>query len=175
VHAISPKGDEKPNWPFRASDSDGTAYAATTSPAIAADATVYIGTTKGVVHAISPDGAEKPKWPFQTGDAIFSSPAIGMDGTNFVGSNDSYIYVINADATLRCKLQTDLEEVESSAAIGPNGMVYIGGVDGRFYTITIEEIGMVQHRQKDFLKLNILFCSSGSWKKWIIRQDHANV
>ena len=33
----------------------------------------------------------------------------------------------------------------------------------------------VQHRQKDFLKLNILICSNGSWKKWIIRQDHGNV
>lgn len=264
VHAISPSGDEKPNWPFRASGSDGTAYAATTSPAIAADGTIYIGTTNGDVHAINPDGDEKLNWPFQTGDAIKSSPAIardgtiyigsydgkvyalnpngskkwsfqtgnlvisspavgkdgtiyigsddGMvyaihpdggqlwsyqtgsrvrssaaigsdgtiyvgsddgkvhainsngraranwvfetemwvrsspaiarDGTIFVGSNDSYIYVINADATLRCKLQTDLEEVESSAAIGPNGMVYIGGVDGRFYTIRSSSSGL---------------------------------
>ena len=30
VHAISPDGAEKPNWPFRASGSDGTAYATST-------------------------------------------------------------------------------------------------------------------------------------------------
>lgn len=134
VHAISPDGAEKPNWPFRASGSDGTAYAATTSPAIAADGTVYIGTTNGDVHAISPDGAEKPNWPFHTGAAIKSSPAIGMDGTIYIGSDDGKIYALNPDGSEKWSHETG-DRVRSSPAIGVEGTIYIGSDDGMVYAI----------------------------------------
>ena len=134
VHAISPDGEERPNWPFRASDSDGSAYAATTSPAIAADGTVYIGTAKGDLHAISPDGAELPNWPFKTGVSIISSPAIGMDGTIYFGSDDGKVFALNPDGSEKWSYETE-NRVWSSPAIGEEGTVYIGSDDGKVYAI----------------------------------------
>jgi outer membrane protein assembly factor BamB/lysophospholipase L1-like esterase len=134
VHAISPDGEEKPNWPFRSSGSDEITYTPTTSPAIAADGTIYIGTLKGNVHAIGPDGEEKPNWPFHTGAGIVSSPAIGMDDTIYIGSNDGKIYSLNRDGSLNWSYETG-DPVRSSPAIGADGTIYIGSDDGMVYAI----------------------------------------
>ena len=54
------------------------------SPAIGADGTVYIGSYDDNLYAINPDGTKK--WAFDIGDDVDSSPAIGSDGTIYVGS-----------------------------------------------------------------------------------------
>jgi outer membrane protein assembly factor BamB len=62
------------------------------SPAIASNGTIYIGSNDNYLHAINPDGTLK--WRYQTGGWIYSSPAIASDGTIYVGSDDGYLYAI---------------------------------------------------------------------------------
>ncbi|MFQ6047702.1 MAG: PQQ-binding-like beta-propeller repeat protein, partial [Gemmatimonadales bacterium] len=54
------------------------------SPAMSADGTVYVGSWDYNLYAINPDGTRR--WEFVTGDEVHSSPAIDTDGTVYVGS-----------------------------------------------------------------------------------------
>jgi len=86
--------------------------AAWSSPVIAADGTLYVSTTQGLLQAVnSVDGSFK--WSFPTGSNIvqtpyvaanWASPAIGSDGTVYVeggGSIDktALLYAVNPDGT----------------------------------------------------------------------------
>ena len=68
------------------------------SPAIAADGTVYVGSADDNVYAINPNGTLK--WSFTTGNDVTSSPAIAADGTTQVGSLDDTLYALHTDGTL---------------------------------------------------------------------------
>ena len=59
--------------------SNGSPIDIISSPAIAPDGTIYIGSGNGFLYAILPNG--KLKWKYETGGAIAGSPAIGSDGT----------------------------------------------------------------------------------------------
>ena len=48
------------------------------SPAIASDGTVYVGSNDNKLHAFNSDGSAK--WTFTTGNWVDSTPAIGADG-----------------------------------------------------------------------------------------------
>jgi outer membrane protein assembly factor BamB len=63
------------------------------SPAIAADGTIYVGSTDNRLYAFNQNGTVK--WRYETGDQIVASPAIGTDGTVYVGSADRQLYAIN--------------------------------------------------------------------------------
>ena len=54
------------------------------SPAIAADGTIYFGSDDGNLHALDANGNEV--WSFATGDYVFASPAIGPDGNIYFAS-----------------------------------------------------------------------------------------
>ncbi len=71
-------------WTFRA---EGEIWS---SPAIAPDGTIVVGSADKSVHAVTPDG--RLRWRFLTGAAVASSPAIAADGTVFVGSADGRLY-----------------------------------------------------------------------------------
>src|SRR6185369_11020223 len=60
------------------------------SPAIASDGTIYIGSNDQRLYAINPDGTKK--WAFQTGGKLQSSPAIASDGKIYIGSLDNKLY-----------------------------------------------------------------------------------
>ena len=62
------------------------------SPAIAADGTIYFGSMDGNLYSVNPSGTER--WSFNTSGSIESSPAIGKDGTIYIGSNDNKLYAI---------------------------------------------------------------------------------
>src|SRR5882757_9572657 len=68
------------------------------SPAIAADGTIYLGSDNGNLYAFSSSGSNV--WTFPTGGTIFSSPAIGTNGAVYVGSEDSKIYALNGTGSL---------------------------------------------------------------------------
>jgi len=65
------------------------------SPAIASDGTIYVGSDDGYLYAINPDGTFK--WKFETSSWIDSSSAIASDGTIYVGSDDEYLYAIGGE------------------------------------------------------------------------------
>jgi len=67
------------------------------SPAIGADGTVYVGSYDDKLYAFNPDGSLK--WFYTTGADVTCSPAIGADGTVYVGSNDGKLYAINPDGS----------------------------------------------------------------------------
>ena len=69
------------------------------SPAIASDGTIYVGSWDGKLYAIHPDGTLQ--WAYTTGDHVGSSPAIAKDGTIYVGSNDNKLHALNPNGTLQ--------------------------------------------------------------------------
>jgi outer membrane protein assembly factor BamB len=104
------------------------------SPAIAADGTIYIGSNDWDLYAINPaDGSEK--WTFTAGAGIFSSPAIGVDGTIYVGSNDDSLYAINPSDGSEKWSYTTKSSIISSPTIGADGTIYVGSDDDNVYAI----------------------------------------
>ena len=79
------------------------------SPAIASNGILYVGSYDFNLYAINPDGTQK--WVFPTKYFIDSSPAIGPDGTIYVGSEDKNLYAINPDGTQKWAFQRGTREV----------------------------------------------------------------
>jgi len=104
-----------------------------TSPAIAADGTIYFGSFDDYIYAVNPDGTQK--WRYQTGWGINSSPAIGEDGTVYIGGRDGYVYAMNPNGTLKWRYQTGNDIQKSSPAIGTDGTIYLGSLDGYLYSL----------------------------------------
>lgn len=105
------------------------------SPAIATNGTIYVGTGDGNLCAVSPTGTIL--WKFSTGGIVFSSPAIGGDGTIYIGSFDQHLYAITPAGDLKWKFETG-GAVFSSPAIGADGTIYFGSRDQRMYALNSE-------------------------------------
>ena len=103
------------------------------SIAIAADGTLYVGGSDGILYALNSTGTTK--WTFATGGLINSSPAVSTDGTIYIGSTDSYLYAVSPTGTLKWRFETG-GEVESSPTVGKDGTIYFGSDDGRLYALT---------------------------------------
>ena len=117
-------------WPF---DTGGVVDS---SPAIAADGTVYFGSFDEYIYAVKPDGNQK--WRYGTEGNIRSSPAIAEDGTVYVGSNDHYLHAITPAGGFKWRYETG-DWVTSSPAIGSDGTIYVGSDDRYLYAITDDE------------------------------------
>ena len=63
------------------------------SPAIAADGSVLVGSQDGKLYNVARDGTLR--WSYATGDIIFSSPAVAHDGTIYIGSDDDHLYAVS--------------------------------------------------------------------------------
>jgi outer membrane protein assembly factor BamB len=111
------------NLPYNSSSS---------TPAIALDGTIYLGTFDGTFFAITPDG--KQKWRFKAGREIKSSPAVADDGTIYFGSRDRKFYALTAAGKLKWAFPTGAW-VDSSPAIAADGTIYFGGWDKNFYAL----------------------------------------
>jgi outer membrane protein assembly factor BamB len=108
------------------------------SPAVAADGTIYVGSDDGHLYAFDPDGNQVWRFPsFSSIGAVQSSPAIGDDGTIYVGSNDGHLYAINPGGSQKWKFPFvgSIGAVKSSPAIGTDGTIYIGSDDGNMYAL----------------------------------------
>ena len=109
-----------------------TGGSVTSSPAIAPDGTIYVGSNDGNLYAINPDGTQQ--WVFATTGDVDACPGIGSDGTIYVGSNDNNLYAINPDGTEKWAFDTG-DEIESSVAIGIDGTIYVGTKANNLYAI----------------------------------------
>ncbi len=123
------------------------------SPAIAADGTIYVGSYKDFL-AVNPDGTVK--WTFPTSDWVVSSPAIGADGTIYfgvqewnptTGSAASHLYAVNPDGTEKWAFLAS-GYLNSSPAIGADGTIYIGSDDHNLYALTDGGQGTVTEKWK---------------------------
>lgn len=102
------------------------------SPAIAGDGTIYIGSSDGKLYAISSSGSVR--WTYQTGSTIDSSPAIGSNGLVYVGSYDGGLYCIHPNGTLKWRFAAG-GMIWSSPAIAADGTIYFGCMDSCLYAI----------------------------------------
>lgn len=105
------------------------------SPAVAADGTIYVGSGDGHLYAVLPNGILK--WKVQAGDSYYgisSSPAVAADGTVYFGSSDHNIYALQPDGTVRWKYPAG-SLVSSSPAIGADGTIFTGSHDGYLYAL----------------------------------------
>lgn len=100
-----------------------TGWIVNSSPAIASDGTVYVGSWDKSFYAFSKDGSLK--WSYLTGSFVESSPAIGQDGTIYFGSHDDYVYALTALGSMKWRYGSS-SEVTSSPAIAANGTIYCG-------------------------------------------------
>lgn len=101
------------------------------SPAIAADGTIYVGSTDGSLYAINDDGTGNDGdviWRYQTGGQIVASPAIGTDGTIYVGSADRQLYAIKPNGRLKWVFPTKAV-LTASPAIAADGTIYVAGTE----------------------------------------------
>ncbi len=108
------------------------------SPAIADDGTVYVGTSAGASgygYLLAYTEDLQLKWAFETAGSVTSSPAIEADGTVYFGSGDSYVYAVNPNGTEKWRYPTGDAIAYSSPAVAPDGTIYIGSNDGYLYAI----------------------------------------
>ena len=125
-HLYAVNSDGYLKWKFK------TGEHVRSSPAIAQDGTIYVGSDDFYLYAINPNGYLK--WKFKTWGSVWSSPAIAQDGTIYVGSNDRYLYAINPDGSLKWKFKTG-GSIESSPAIARDGTIYVGSWYDYLYAI----------------------------------------
>jgi outer membrane protein assembly factor BamB len=128
--AYSPNGTLK--WGYK---TDGNIL--WSSPAIAEDGTIYVGSWDSCLHAINCDGTRK--WRFPTNGNIASSPAIGEDGTIYFGNlgdfgYDSRIYAVYPNGTQKWCYSIN-DRIYSDPAIGDDGTIYIGSNDNFLYAL----------------------------------------
>ena len=102
------------------------------SPAIAEDRTIYVGSWDCGLYAIYPNGTLK--WRFPASAVISSSPAIGNDGTIYFGNSDRRIFAVNPNGTEKWHYDTGAD-IWGDPAIGDDGTVYIGSWDTYFYAL----------------------------------------
>tara|TARA_R110002096_G_scaffold334375_1_gene528160 strand:- start:4051 stop:5724 length:1674 start_codon:yes stop_codon:yes gene_type:complete len=95
------------------------------TPAIADDGTIYVGSDDDSFYAINNDGTLK--WSFATGGNIRNSPSIAPDGTIYIGSDDDNLYALNPDGTMKWSFNTGGNVNVTSSAIGLDGTIYTGG------------------------------------------------
>jgi outer membrane protein assembly factor BamB len=116
IYAVLPNGTVQ--WRFKVRKK------AFSSPAVAADGTVLVGSQDRSVYAIGPDG--KLKWRVRLQADVDASAAIGDDGTVFVGSDGSEVVALSPDDGA-IKWRTDVGGyVRGALSIGRNGTVFAG-------------------------------------------------
>ena len=101
------------------------------SPAIAADGSIYIGSNDNKLHAFNSDGSIK--WTFTAGNWVDSTPAISPDGAIYIGSWDNKVYAIDSDKGNKIWEYETNSYVIASPALGADGKVYVGSNDSIFY------------------------------------------
>ncbi len=102
------------------------------SPALADDGTVYIGSSSDSLIALNPDG--KRQWAYATDGPIIASPVVGPDSTVIVGSTDSLLHAVNPDGTGKWTYRAG-GQIISSPAVFLDGTVVVGSLDHKLHAV----------------------------------------
>ncbi|MDP2683753.1 MAG: PQQ-binding-like beta-propeller repeat protein [bacterium] len=97
------------------------------SPAIADDGTIYLGTGNGL-SAINQSC--QVQWTAPTGSISYSTPAISANNKILAGADNGNFYIINPDGSVRW--QYDLGEQLGSPIIGSGGKIYINSANNLY-------------------------------------------
>ena len=109
------------------------------TPAVAADGTVYLGFSTpvpdphGTFYALSPKGVAL--WTVDLGAGrTTSSPTLGSDGTVYTTSGTGKLFAISPAGKTLWTAQTGLI-LKASPALGQDGTVYVASMDDKLYAI----------------------------------------
>jgi outer membrane protein assembly factor BamB len=112
-----------PEW-----SSDTSYTELSSSPALGADGTVYVGSVE-MTARYAASGAIQ--WSYPAGGC----PAIGTDGTVYFGSADFNVYALDGSLGVMKWVFSTGGTVTTCPAIGADGTVYIGSNDGYLYAL----------------------------------------
>jgi outer membrane protein assembly factor BamB len=135
VAPIEPTDDGSAPWVFE------TGKGIFSSPVIAADGTIYIGSADRNFYAISRDGEEL--WRVETGEIIDSSALLDDLGRVYFGSGDGNLYALDAETgdevwTFTADEPTGAALInwfEGNVGITPDGTLIAGNDNFRLYGI----------------------------------------
>ena len=123
--AVKPTGTGGALWDFP------TGQGVFSSPVVAADGTVYVGSADQNFYAINPDGTLR--WKVETGEIIDSAGLLDDQGRVYFGSGDGHLRACDArTGAVVWELAADPPSVnsaylnwfEGNVAIGPDGTLY---------------------------------------------------
>jgi outer membrane protein assembly factor BamB len=117
-------GDGTQNWSYSTSGNIES------SPAVASDGTIYVGSWDNRLYAINPDGSLR--WFFDTGGQVYS-PMVSPLGNIYFGSADGNLYSLTPSGNLRWSYPTG-GPVRTKPVFG-SGLIYFGSDDGHFYAL----------------------------------------
>ena len=124
LHALNPNGTLK--WRFQIGLS-----VVNSSPALAADGTLYIGSARGILHAFTPGGTRLWMAELDKHTTRNSSPVIGDDGTIYIGGSKG-ISAVNPNGTIKWEFPTAGKM--ATPAIATDGTIYAGEQRGGSFT-----------------------------------------
>ena len=125
-------------------------FRVSSSPVIAPDGTVVVGSWDGNIYFFNLRGDLKATYP--TDAIVSSSPTIAPDGTVVAGSFDGNIYFLSLEGKLKAKYSTPSgykgylsttffdTGMYSRPAIAPDGTVVVGSNDGNIYFMDLNGI-----------------------------------
>lgn len=112
------------------------------TPVVAADGTVYVGSADRNFYAINPDGTER--WRFETGEIIDSAALLDDLGRVYFGSGDGFLYALDAQTgqeVWRFEAEDPattgglINWFEGNVAITPDGTLVVPNDNFRIYGI----------------------------------------
>jgi outer membrane protein assembly factor BamB len=108
-----------------------------TTPAVAADGTIYYVDIWGILYAFQTDGTKK--WVFtDTEDTVTGGgPAVAADGTICFGDDSGAVFAVRPDGTKKWSFTTG-GAVWTAAAIGADGTFYVKSDDGYLYALAAD-------------------------------------
>ena len=123
LHAFLPNGTHQ--WAIKVGSQNRQS-----SPVIADDGTIYVGTYEGVAAVVDNGAGAQQRWFFPTDGRADSAPALGHDGTVYIGTSKpkgkGAFHAINPVTGREKWRVTALDgEVFSAPTVGMNGVVYL--------------------------------------------------
>ncbi len=132
LHALNADGTLRWRTGVGGSGVDSPVYS---SPAVAADGTLYVGSTFSGFHAINTDGTRR--WTYGSGQTFLASPVIDPGGNVLIGSSG----VSSLTSAVALNWTAPIGGVLATAAMAADGRAYIGTREGTF--VAIESDGAV--------------------------------
>ncbi len=108
------------------------------SPAIAEDGMLYIGSKNGYLYRFNWDGNYQASWRKYTGGPITSSPVIDENKIVYIASGSGYIYGFDKYFTFNSDpVKTFYENIgiNGTAGIGPDGTLLVGCDNGKLFAL----------------------------------------